>query len=104
MQDYKWELMDKFDSEISALEKEFRESSEDLRLSRARLVVEKKSRDMQDADNLREDFEYSVQAIESIIAMDQNRNEELKNGLEMAKYRRAVLETQFRDNLDIAFF
>lgn len=54
---------------------------------------------MQDLkEHLKEDFKYSAQALEVIVTQEQQRNVEFKKDLEMLKYRKAVIESQFSDN------
>src|SRR3989338_1089446 len=71
----------------------------DARILGARLKVEHKTLGMQDLkEHLKEDFKYSAQALEGMLAQEQQRNAELKKELEMTKYRKAVIESQFSDN------
>ncbi len=54
---------------------------------------------MQDLkEHLKEDFKYSAQALEDMLVQEQQRNAELKKDLEMIKYRKAVVESQFSDS------
>ena len=71
----------------------------DARILGAKLKVENKTLGMQDLkEHLKEDFKYSAQALEGMLAQEQQRNAELKKDLEMLKYRKAVIESQFSDN------
>lgn len=98
MKNIKQHLADENKNNIADKEKEIGESDEELTILRARLKVEKKSLDMKDIrESLKEDFIYSAQALESMLAMEGNRNSELKRGLEILKYRKAVIESQFSD-------
>ncbi len=99
MTNLKQRLIDETTNEIAAKESEIQESDGEFEILEVKLRVEKKALDMKDVpENLKEDFKYSVQALESIIAIEQNRNSELKKEMEMLKYRKAVIESQFSDN------
>jgi len=91
-------LIEDTTKEISAKEQEIRDSDQELEILSARVKVENKTLGMQDLkDYLKEDFKYSVQALEGMLAQEQQRNAELKKDLEMIKYRKAVIESQFSD-------
>ncbi|MBI4065794.1 hypothetical protein HY412_01190 [Candidatus Kaiserbacteria bacterium] len=99
MTNFKQHLIDETANEIVAKESEVQESDKELEVLNAKLKVENKAFYMKDiSENLKEDFKYSVQALENMIAMEQNRNSELKKEMEMLKYRKAVIESQFPDN------
>jgi hypothetical protein len=99
MKNLKQHLIDLATSDIAAKEHEIKTSDEELSVLNARLKVEKKTIDMKDLkDHLREDFTYSIQALESMAAEEQHRNAELKKDLEMMKYRKAVTESQFTES------
>ena len=99
MTNLKQRLIDETTNEIAAKESEVQASDTELEILSAKLKVEKKTLDMKDIkENLKEDFKYSIQALESMIIMEQNRNSELKKEMEMLKYRKAVIESQFSDN------
>ncbi len=99
MKNLKHHLIEENMNDIAAKKREIRESDEQLEILSAKLKVENKTLNMQDLkENLKEDFKYSAQALESIIAQEQNRIFELKKDLEMLEYRKAVIESQFSDN------
>lgn len=99
MKNLKQHLIDQAMADIAAKEHEIKESDEELSLLNARLKVEKKTIGMQDLkDHLREDFTYSIQALEGMVTQEIHRNAELKKELEMLKYRKAVTESQFTDS------
>lgn len=94
----KQRLMEETQRSITAGETEIKKSDEELELLGAKLTVEKKALGMQDIpDGLKEDFEYSVQALKDMIIMEENRNAELKKELEVLKYRKAVIASQISD-------
>ena len=98
MKNLKQHLIKETTNEISAKEREIQESDEELEILGARLKVENKTLNMQDIkDDLKEDFKYSAQALEGMVVQEQQRNSELKKELEMLKYRKAVIESQFSD-------
>lgn len=99
MKNLKQHLIDQTVADIATKEHEIKESDEELSILNARLKVEKKTIGMQDLkDHLREDFTYSIQALEGMVAQEIHRNAELKKELEMLKYRKAVTESQFTDS------
>ncbi len=99
MKNIKQNLIEEMTSEITAKEREIQESDHELAMLEARVKVENKTLGMQDLkEHLKEDFKYSAQALEGMLAQEQQRNAELKKDLEMLKYRKAVVESQFSDN------
>ncbi len=92
-------LIDETKNQIIAQEREIRESDEELEVLGAKLKVENKTLVMQDLkEHLKEDFKYSAQALQGMLEQEQQRNAELKKDLEVLKYRKAVVESQFSDN------
>lgn len=99
MVNIKRHLVDGATSEIVAKEREIHESDHELEMLGAKLKVENKTLGMQDLkEHLKEDFKYSAQALEGMLAQEQQRNAELKKDLEMLRYRKAVAESQFSDH------
>jgi len=99
MKNLKHHLIEEVTGEIAAKEREIQESDQELKLLSAKLKVENKTLAMQDLkEHLKEDFKYSAQALEGMLAQEQQRNSELKKDLEMQKYRKAVIDSQFSDN------
>lgn len=98
MKNLKQHLIDQAVAEIAAKENEIKASDEELTVLGARLKVEKKTLGMQDLkEHLKESFTYSLQGLETVIAQEQQQNAELKKDLEMLKYRKAVIDSQFTD-------
>lgn len=99
MKNIKQNLIEEIIGEISAKEREIQESDNEVEMLSAKLKVENKTLGMQDLkEHLKEDFKYSAQALEGMLAQEQQRNAELKKDLEMLQYRKAVVESQFSDN------
>jgi len=99
MENIKQHLIEETTKEIAAKEREIQESDHELEILSAKIKVENKALGMQDLkEHLRENFKYSAQALESMLAQEQQRNAELKKDLEILKYRKAVVESQFSDN------
>ncbi len=99
MTNIKQHLIEEATNNITAKEREIHESDQELTVLGAKLKVENKTLGMQDLkEHLREDFKYSAQALEGMLAQEQQRNTELKKELEMMKYRKAVTESQFSNN------
>jgi hypothetical protein len=99
MTNLKQHLIEEATNNITTKEREIHESDQELAVLGAKLKVENKTLGMQDLkEHLREDFKYSAQALEGMLAQEQQRNAELKKDLEMLKYRKAVTESQFSDN------
>lgn len=96
MKNLKQHLIDQATAEITAKENDIRVSDQELTVLGARLKVEKKTLGMQDLkEHLKEDFTYSLQGLETVITQEQQQNAELRKDLEMLKYRKAVIESQF---------
>ena len=99
MKNIKQHLIEDITKEIAAKEQEIRDSDHELEMLNAKVKVENKTLGMQDLkEHLKEDFKYSVQAFEGMLAQEQQRNTELKKELEMLKYRKEVLQSQFSKN------
>ena len=99
MKNLRQHLVDQTASEIVAKEQEIKISDEELSVLTARLKIEKKALTMKDLkDYLREDFTYSIQALEGMARQERERNAEIKKDLEMLKYRKAVTENKFTDS------
>lgn len=99
MQNLKQKLIKDAADEIAAKEQEIQESDQELEILGAKIKVENKTLVMQDLqEHLKEDFTYSAKALESMLTQEQQRNAELKKDLEMLKYRKAVIDSQFSDN------
>lgn len=95
----KQHLIEETTNEITAKEREIQESDKEFNILSAKLKVENKTLGMQDIkEHLKEDFKYSAQALESMLTQEQQRNAELKKELEMLKYRKAVIDSQFSNN------
>lgn len=95
----KQKLSEEISREIENKEKELEESDKEIIDLKIRMKIDNKALEMKDMkEELREDFKYSVQALENILVMEENKNSESKQGLEILKYRKAVLESQFTDN------
>lgn len=99
MNNIKQHLVEEIANEIAVKEREIQESDHELGILGVKLRVENKTLNMQDLkEHLKEDFKYSAQALEGMLAQEQQRNSELKKELEMLKYRKAVIESQFSDS------
>lgn len=99
MKNIKQHLIEEAANNITAKEREIQESDNELEMLNAKVKVENKTLGMQDLkEHLKEDFKYSAQALEGMVTQEQQRNAELKKDLEMLKYRKAVVESQFSDN------
>lgn len=96
MKNLEQHLIDQATSEITAKENDIKVSDQKLAVLSARLKVEKKTLGMQDLkEHLKEGFTYSLQGLETVITQEQQQNAELRKDLEMLKYRKAVIESQF---------
>ena len=99
MTNIKQHLVEEIAKEITAKEREIQESDTEVEMLGAKLKVENKTLGMEDLkEHLKEDFKYSAQALEGMLTQEQQRNTELKKDLEMLKYRKAVVESQFSEN------
>lgn len=99
MKNIKQHLIEETTNGIIAKEREIQESDTEVEMLGAKLKVENKTLGMQDLkEKLKEDFKYSAQALEGMLTQEQQRNTELKKELEILKYRKAVIESQFSEN------
>lgn len=99
MTNIKQHLIEETTNNITDKEREIQESDQEIAVLGAKLKVENKTLGMQDLkEHLKEDFKYSAQALEGMVTQEQQRNAELKKDLDMLKYRKAVIESQFSDN------
>lgn len=92
MNELKERMLEDVKSAISATEEEIKKSDDELAVLNAKVRVEKKIMNKKEISaELKEDFKYSVIALESLIIMEEKKNLELKKELEMAKLRQAFL-------------
>ncbi len=99
MKNTKQKLIEGIDNRIIRKEKEIKESDEELETLNTDLKVENKALNMDDIkEYLKEDFKYSALALEDMILMEENKNSELKKELEVLKYRKEVIKSQFTDS------
>jgi hypothetical protein len=99
MKNIKQQLIDKNQNIIEKKEQEIKESDEELEMLEAEMKVENRAFEMEDiTEELKEYFKYSIQSLENIIGMEENKNSELKKDLEILKYRKAVIKSQFTEN------
>ncbi len=99
MKNIKQQFIDDTEKEIINKDREIKESDEELEILNAKLKVENRSLSMDDIkENLKEDFKYSILALENMITMEENKNSEYKKELEILKYRKAVIKSQFTDS------
>ena len=99
MKNIKQQLIEGATSEIAAKEREIQESDQELEILSARLKVENKTLGMQDIkEHLKEDLKYSLQALEDMLAQEQQGSTQLKKELEVLTYRKEVIQSQFSDN------
>ncbi len=95
----KQKLINEMLKEVTEKEKEIENSNEEVRILKVRIKIENKALEMKDLkEDLREDFVYGAEALKSMLTMEENRNFELKRELEVLKYRKAVIESQFTDS------
>ncbi len=85
--------------EIVEKEEEITNSDAEIAILRAKIKVEIQTLNMDDLEGyLREEFEYSLNALRSTQAMEEEINSRLKMELDMLAYRKKVIESQFSDN------
>ncbi len=93
MANLKQRLVEDTKRAIAANREEVKQSDDELAILEARLKVEKRFYAMKDIDKgLKEDVKYSVQALEAMLAMERNRNAELKKDARILEYRSRVIE------------
>jgi RNase H-fold protein (predicted Holliday junction resolvase) len=89
----KQRLTDESKNEVAAEEREIKISDEELETLEAKIKVENKFLKMKDIkDDLKDQVEYSVQALEGMLMMEQQKNAELRQDLQISKYRLAVID------------
>jgi hypothetical protein len=95
-EDIAQDLINETTNNINTKKGEIRESDKEVAILKAKLEVEKRTLEMKDLkDDLKEDFEYSKQALEGMLIQEQQRNFELKKDLEILEFRHSVIRTQF---------
>jgi len=93
MTNMKQRLTDESKNEVAAEEREIKISDEELETLEAKIKVENKFLKMKDIkDDLKDQVEYSVQALEGMLMMEQQKNAELRQDLQISKYRLAVID------------
>ena len=89
----KQRLTDESKNEVAAEEREIKISDEELETLEAKIKVENKFLKMEDIkDDLKDQVKYSVQALEGMLMMEQQKNAELRQDLQISKYRLAVID------------
>ena len=92
MPNQKQYLIDETKKQIEEATEEIKKSDVEIEVLGANLKVENKMSGMEDIpEELKEDVKYSIQALENMLAMEKNRNEELKKELKMLQYRKQVI-------------
>jgi len=92
MTNLKQTLIDETKKRVEELEKEIEESGKEVELLEAKLKVESKMASMKDLpQEVAEDVKYSVQALESMLQMEKNRNTELQKEFEILRHRSQVI-------------
>src|SRR3989344_4924518 len=92
MPNQKQYLIDETKKQIEEATEEIKKSDIEIEVLGANLKVENKMSGMEDIpEELKEDVKYSIQALENMLAMEKNRNEELKKELKMLQYRKQVI-------------
>lgn len=93
MTNMKQRLTDESKNEVAAEEREIKISDEELETLEAKIKVENKFLKMKDIkDDLKDQVKYSVQALEGMLMMEQQKNAELRQDLQISKYRLAVID------------
>ncbi len=94
MENIKQYLKDETREKIEKTEKEIEESNKELAILEAKLKVEKRLEKLKDGldENLKEDVKYSVYALEDMLRMEKNRNEELKKDFQTLRVRKKVID------------
>lgn len=97
MTSLKQHLIEDTDKKIKETEEEIKKSDEELNILESKLKVERRMSEMEDIpEGIEEGIKYSIQAIESMILMEKDRNAELKKELEILRYRKQVIN-KFED-------
>ena len=97
MDNLKQYLIEETNKEIKEKEEEIKKSDEELKILEAKFKVEKKFSEMEDiAEEIKEDVEFSSQAIRDTILMEKNENAELRKDLKILQTRKQVIN-KFED-------
>lgn len=95
-EDIQQDLINETVRNINAKNNEIRESDKELAILKAKLEVEIKTLSMTDLKgDLKEDFEYSKQALESMLIIEQQKNAKLKKDLEVLNCRDKIIRNRF---------
>lgn len=92
MENLKQYLIEEIVNEIRSMEEEIKKSDEDISILEARIKVEKTMLNLDLPEKISEDTKYSVEALEGMLMMEKNHNEELKKDFEAARYRKKAIE------------
>jgi len=100
MKNLKQRLIDETKKGLVRMKAEIKQSDEELEILDARLKIEKKFYEVKDIEkDLKEDIKYSVAALEDMIAMELDRNAELKKDAKISAYRLTMIEKFADDEL-----
>ena len=92
MEDLKQKLLDDTIKGFKEKEEEIEKSNKELELLDARVKVEKRFFELKDiTEEMKEDVKYSLQALESMVIMEKERNAELRKESELLRVRKQVI-------------
>ena len=92
MEDLKQQLIDNTIKEFKEKEEKIEKSNKELELLDAKVKVEKRFSELKDIkEDMREDVKYSLQALESMVMMEKERDTQLRKELEILRVRKQVI-------------
>jgi hypothetical protein len=92
MEDLKQQLIDNTIKEFKEKEEKIEKSNKELELLDAKVKVEKRFSELKDIkEDMREDVKYSLQALESMVMMEKERDTQLRKELEILRVRNQVI-------------
>lgn len=88
MSDLKQKLKESVEGNLEREQKDLKESDDELKMLKANLAVEHKlAKAINLKEELKEELKYSIQALESMIVMEENRNNKTKINIEMLQHK-----------------
>ena len=92
MEDLKQQLLDDTIRGVKEKEEEIEKSNKEIEFLEARVKVEKRFFELKDIkEEMKEDVKYSLQALESMVMMEKERNSELRKESELLRVRKQVI-------------
>ncbi len=98
MENIKQQLLDDTISRLKEKEAEIKKSDEEIELLAAKIKVEKLFFKLKDiTEEVREDVKYSTEALEGMLMMERDKNNQLKREFEVLRLRKQIIRDKFEE-------